>query len=138
MSHVRSSHVCAAIHSCIITAAKGEPLTVTTDFGNQKASHYLVFSQQWPMMDCRISNAPYSEQVLRVLNILSRVMRCSSRGEPGLSNVLEIVSKVYRTDEYISALRGVISIQQHHLGCNSSRKQCAYNHLSALIRCLNT
>jgi hypothetical protein len=41
-----------------------------------------------------------------VLNISSRVMRCRSRVEEGVSQVLEIVSKVGRQGEYIYGLGG--------------------------------
>jgi len=54
--------------------------SATTDFGNQKESHYIVGSQWWSMIECWISNACYSNQMSGVLNILSRVKRCGSRG----------------------------------------------------------
>jgi hypothetical protein len=41
-------------------------------------------------------NACYSNQASGVLNISPRVMQCGSRGEEGVSKVLEIVSKVGR------------------------------------------
>jgi len=53
-----------------------------------------------------ISNACYSKQASGVLNILSRVMRCDSRGEEGVSKVLQIVSKVGRLGTYIYGLGG--------------------------------
>jgi len=51
-----------------------------------------------------ISNVCYSEQASEVLNIPSRVMRCGSRGEEGVSKVLEIVSKVGRQGKYMYGL----------------------------------
>jgi len=77
-----------------------------TDFGNQKASHYIVGSQWWSMIEWWISNVCYSKQASGVLNLLSMVMRCGSRGEEGVSKVLEIVSKVGRQGEYIYGLGG--------------------------------
>jgi len=77
-----------------------------TDFGNQKASHYILGSQRWSMIEWWISNGCYSKQASGVLNISSRVMRCGSRGEEGMSKVLEIVSKVGRQGEYIYGLGG--------------------------------
>jgi len=53
-----------------------------------------------------ILNACYSEQALGVLNILSRVMQCGSRGEEGVSKVLEILSKVGKQREYTYGLGG--------------------------------
>jgi len=96
-----------------------------TDFGNQKASHYILGSQQWSMIEWWISNACYSKQASGVLNILSRVMRRGSRGEEGVSKVLEIVSKVGWQGEYLYGLGRVFLIRRHHLGCNSARKQFA-------------
>ena len=58
------------------------------------------------MIEWRISNACYSKQASGVSNISSRVMRCGSRGEEGVSKVLEIVSKVGRQGEYIYGLGG--------------------------------
>ena len=55
--------------------------SATTDFGNQKASHYILGSQQWSVIEWWISNARNSKQASWVLNISSRVMQCSSRGE---------------------------------------------------------
>jgi len=80
--------------------------SATTDFGNQKASHYILGSQQWSMIGWWMSNACYSKQASGVLNISSRVMGCGSRGEEGVSKVLEIVSKVGRQGEYIYGLGG--------------------------------
>lgn len=58
------------------------------------------------MIEWWILNACYSKQASGVLNISSRVMRCGSRGEEGVSKVLEIVSKVGRQGEYIYGLGG--------------------------------
>jgi len=58
------------------------------------------------MIEWWISNARYSKQASGVLNISSRVMRCGSRDEEGVSKVLEIVSKVGRQGEYIYRLGG--------------------------------
>jgi len=70
--------------------------TATTDFSNQMESHYILGSQRWSMIEWWILNACYSKQVLGVLNQLSRVMQHGSRGEEGVSKVVEIVSKVGR------------------------------------------
>jgi len=56
------------------------------------------------MIEWWISNAFHSKQASGVLNILSRVMPCGSRGEEGVSKILEIVSKVGRQGEYIYGL----------------------------------
>jgi len=77
-----------------------------TDFGNQKASHYLSGSPRWSMIEWWISNACHSQQPSGVLKISSRVTRCGSRGEEGVSKVLEIVTKVGRQGEYIYGLGG--------------------------------
>jgi len=66
----------------------------TTDFGNHKASHYILGSQQWSMIDWWISNTCYYKEASGVLNISSKVMRCSNRSEEGVSKVLEIESEV--------------------------------------------
>jgi len=58
------------------------------------------------MIEWWILNASYSRQASGVLNISSRVMRCGSRVEEGVSKVLEIVSKVGRQGEYIYGLGG--------------------------------
>jgi len=58
------------------------------------------------MIEWWISNACYSKQASGVLNISSRVMQCGSRGEEGVSKVLEIVSKVGRQGIYINGLGG--------------------------------
>jgi len=79
---------------------------MTTDFGNQKASHYILYSQWWLMIEWWISNACYSKQASGVLNIWSRLMGHGSRGEEGVLKVLEIVSKVGRQGEYIYGLGG--------------------------------
>jgi len=81
-----------------------------TDFGNQKASHYIVGSQQWSMIEWWISNHYYSKQVLGVLNISSRVMRCGSRGQEGVSKVLEIVCNVGRQGEIYMGLEGFLDL----------------------------
>ena len=80
--------------------------SATTDFGNQKASHYILGSQWWSMMELWISNACYTKQVSEVFNILLMVMHCGSRGEEGVSKVLEIVRKAGRQGEYIYGLGG--------------------------------
>jgi len=80
--------------------------SATTDFGNKKASNYILGSQQWSMIDWWISSACYSNQVLGVLNISSRVMQCGSRAEEGVSKVQEIVSEVGRQGNYIYAIGG--------------------------------
>jgi len=80
--------------------------SATTDFHNKKALHYIVGSQTWWMIKWWILNACYSEPVLGMLKILSRVMRWSCRAEEGLSKVQEIVSKVGRQGEYIYGLGG--------------------------------
>jgi len=67
-----------------------------TDSGNQQTSHYILGSQLCSMIQWWISNACYSKQASGVLNILTRVMQCTSRGEVGVPKVLEIVSKVGR------------------------------------------
>jgi hypothetical protein len=77
-----------------------------TDFGNQKVSHYILGSEQWSMIEWWRSNACYCKNASGVLNISSRVMRCGSRGEEGVSKILEIVSKVGRQGEYIYGLGG--------------------------------
>jgi len=51
------------------------------DFASQEASHHILGSQRWSMIEWSISNACYSKNVSGVLNILSRVMRCGSRDE---------------------------------------------------------
>jgi len=58
------------------------------------------------MIEWKISDAAYSKQASEALNISSRVMRCGTRGEEGVSKVLEIVSKVGRQGEYIYRLGG--------------------------------
>jgi len=55
--------------------------SATTDSGNQKASHYILSSQRWSMIEWWILNACYSKQASGVLNISLRVMRWHSRGE---------------------------------------------------------
>ena len=59
------------------------------------------------MIEWCISNACYSKQVSGVLNISSGVMQCGSRGEEGVSKVLEIVGEVGRQGEYIYGLGGL-------------------------------
>jgi len=80
--------------------------SVTTDFGNQKASHYMLGSQRWSMSEWWISNACYCEQLSGGLNISSRVMRYGRSGEEGVLKVLEIVSNVGRQGKYIYGLGG--------------------------------
>jgi len=80
--------------------------SVTTNFGNQKASNYISGSQWWSMIEWWILNACYSKQASGVLNISSRVMRYGSRGEKGVSKVMEIVSKVDRQGKYKYGLGG--------------------------------
>jgi len=97
--------------------------SATTDFGNEEASHCILGSLQWSMIEWWRSNACYSKQTLAVLNILSRVMRCGSWGEEGVSKVLEILSKVGRQGEYIDGLGGFswsgdISFAAIQLGIN--------------------
>jgi len=76
------------------------------DFGNLQASHWILVSQLWSMIEWWMSSACYSQQASGVLNILSRVMRCGSWGEEGLSKVLEIVIKVGMQGDYIYGLGG--------------------------------
>jgi len=97
--------------------------SATTHFGHQKASHYISLSHPWSMIEWQISNARYSKQVSGLLTISSRVMRWGSTSEEGVQTALETVSKVGRPGEYICGLGEVILIRQHHLGCNSARKQ---------------
>jgi len=70
--------------------------SATTDFCNQKASHYIVGSQCWSMIKWGMSNASYSEHESGELNISSKVMRYCSRGESGVSKVLVIIRMVGR------------------------------------------
>jgi len=107
--------------------------SVKIDFSNQKASHYIIGSQQWSMIEWWISNASYTKQGLGVLNILWRMMQWGSRGEEGVLKVLEIVSKVGRQGKFIYGLGGVFLIWWHHLGCYSARNEFAQHHLSAQI-----
>jgi hypothetical protein len=58
------------------------------------------------MIEWLILDACYSKQVSGVLNISSKVMRCGSRGEEGVSKVLEIVDMVGRERKYIYGLGG--------------------------------
>jgi hypothetical protein len=75
-----------------------------TDFGNHKASHYILTFLQWSMIEWWRSNACSFKQVLSLLNISSRVRRYSSRGEKGEYKDLEIVCKVPMQGEYIHEL----------------------------------
>jgi len=84
--------------------------SATTDFCNQKASHYILHSEWCSMIEWWISNACYSKQAWGVMNILSRVMQCGSSGQQGVSKVLWIVCKVGRQGEYIHGLGGFSSI----------------------------
>jgi len=70
--------------------------SATTDFGNQKASHYISGCQRWSIIEGWISNVCDSKQASGVLKILSRVMWCGRRGGEGESKVRETVSKVGR------------------------------------------
>jgi hypothetical protein len=72
-----------------------------TDFGIQKALHEILRSQRWAMIELWISNACYSKQESGVLNIMSRVLRCSSRGGQGVSKGLETVIEVGRQGKYM-------------------------------------
>jgi len=58
-------------------------------------------------MEGWFSNGCYSTEASGVLNLWSRVMHCWSKGEEGVSKVLEIVSKVGRQGEYIYGLWGL-------------------------------
>jgi hypothetical protein len=78
---------------------------VMTDFSNQKPPHYICRSQQWSMIEWRIWNASFYKQALGVLNILSQGMRCGTGVDDGVSNALEILSKVGRNGEYMYWLR---------------------------------
>jgi len=69
-------------------------VSATTDFGNQMASHYILDSQWWSLIEWWISKSCYSKEALGVLNLSSRVRQWSCRGEEGVSKVLEIVSQV--------------------------------------------
>jgi hypothetical protein len=77
------------------------------------------------MMEWWILNAANSKQVSGELNALSLGMHCGSRGEKGVSQVLEIVSKVSGQGEYTDVLGGVFLIGQRHLGRISPRQQSA-------------
>jgi len=99
--------------------------SATTDLGNQMASHYMSGSQRWSMIEWWILTASHSKQASGVLNISSREMRCGSRSEEGVSEGLEIVSKVGRQGEYIYGIGGVFLIRRHHLGCYLAGKQFA-------------
>jgi hypothetical protein len=52
--------------------------SATTDFSNQKASHYFVHSQRWAMIVWWMSNACYSKQASGVLSISSRGVQYGS------------------------------------------------------------
>jgi len=97
--------------------------SATTDFGTQKASHYILDSEQWSMIEWWIWKACYSKQASGVLNILWRVMRCARRGEEGVLKVVEIVSMVGRQGKYIYGYGGVtwsgdIMLAANQLGGN--------------------
>ena len=49
----------------------------------------------------------YSKPEAGLLNILSIVMRCRSRDEEGVSNIVEIVSMMGRQGKYMYRLGGV-------------------------------
>jgi len=112
--------------------------SVTTDSGNQEELHYIIGSHRWSIIQWWTSTGRYFKQESGVLNISSRVMRCGSRGEEGVSRVLEIVSMVGRQGEYMHGLGGVFLIQRQHLGFCSARTQFAWHHLSVLIHRLNS
>jgi len=97
----------------------------TTDFGNQKVSHYTLGSQRWSMIEWWISNAHYYKQATGVLNILPGGTRCGSRGEEGVSKVLENVGNVGRQGKYIYGIGGISLIRRHHLRHYSARKEFA-------------
>jgi len=80
--------------------------SMTTNFGHQTVSHCTLGSARWSIIEWWISCAPYTKQVLGVLNIWSRVMRCVRRGKEGLLKVLAIVSIVGRQCDYICGLGG--------------------------------
>jgi len=79
----------------------------TTGFGNYRASHYILGSQLWSVIEWSISHACWSKQASGVLNISSSAMQYGSKGEEGVSMVLEIVCRVGRQGEYIYGLGGV-------------------------------
>jgi len=83
------------------------PVSGTTHFGNQKASHYILDSQWWSIIHWWITNAGYSKQASGELNISSRVMRNGRSGVERVSKVLAIVSKVGRQGVYLCGLGGV-------------------------------
>jgi hypothetical protein len=80
--------------------------SATTDFGNQKASHYILGSQWWSMIEWWISNASYSKQPLGVLIISWTAMRYCSRDVEGMLKLVEIVGKVGRQDNNMYGLWG--------------------------------
>ena len=65
-----------------------ELASVITDFANQKAAHYRIGSQRWSIVERWISNAHFCIPTSGVLNFLSRLTRCCSRGEEGVLKVL--------------------------------------------------
>jgi hypothetical protein len=71
-------------------------VSAATDISNQKASHYILGFRQWSIIEWWISNTHYWAPASGVLNISSRLMRCSGSGEEGVLKVLEIVSNVDR------------------------------------------
>jgi len=97
--------------------------SATTDFHNQKASHYNSGSHSWSIIEWWISSARYFNQAAWGLNTVSGVKWWGRRGEEGVLKVLEIVCKMSRQGEYIWELERVISIWQHCLGCYSARKR---------------
>jgi len=99
--------------------------SAVTDYGNQKASHYILGSQWWSMIEWWISNACHCKQESGVLNISSRVRWCGSSGEKGLTKIVDIVSMVCRQGEYGCGLGGAFLILRHHLRCYSARRQFA-------------
>jgi len=96
--------------------------SATTNFSNQKASHFISGSQQWSMIQLIISNSGCSEQVSEELKISSRGMQI---GEEGVTYVLDIVSMVGKQRKSIYRLWAVFLIWWHHVGCDSAGKQLA-------------
>jgi len=81
-------------------------VSAMTDFGNHKASDYIVSSQRWSLINWWISNTCYSKPASWVLNSSLRVIQCGSSGQKRVSKVLEILSKVDRQGRYIYKLGG--------------------------------
>jgi len=115
-----------------------ELASAITDLCIQKASHFIQGSQWWSMMEWGISNVCDSKSPSGVLTRLSRLAQCDSRGEEGVWNVLEIVSKVPEWDESLCGLRRFVIIWQHHLGCYLARTKVPQHDPRAQICRLNT